>query len=50
MNITFPVSHVVPAAAPNPARDVQVVALDDALHERVSHILLLSLFLEYSIL
>ncbi len=42
---TFPVSHAVPAAAPKPLNEVQVVALVEALHERVSHIVLLVPFL-----
>ncbi len=41
-------SQVVPAAAPKPLNDVQEVALEEALHERVSHILLLVLL--YAIL
>ncbi len=37
-------AHVVPVAAPNPLIVVQVVALDEARHARVSHIVSLVLF------
>jgi hypothetical protein len=42
--LTFPVSHVVPVAAPNPLKETHAVALDESLHERVSHIVSLVLF------